>query len=115
MAPVADSTGVGNLLVIEKVSENEVICRDLTGNVNDTQEARAPNQDLDMEDEVLIDEQLFRSMMLQGPYSWRNPELDASYMFMMDKLAPRDRKRDKFKKFLKDSFGTDDADKLLEE
>ena len=56
-----------------------------------------------------------RQMMVHGPYSLRNPDLDASYMFMMDRLAPRDRKRDKFKKFLKETFGTDDADKLLEE
>lgn len=115
IAPVADSKGVGNMVLIEKTSETEVICRDLTGNVDDAPEVQVTDQVLDMEDEELLNEQLNSQMMVQGPYSWRNPELDASYMFLMDRLAPRDRKRDKFKKFLKETFGTDDADKLLAE
>ena len=114
IAPVANSDGVGNMLLIEKVSEDRVCVRDLTGTVEEPLETKA-NQQIDQEDDDIVGEELFARMMASGPYSQKNPDLDASYMFMMDQLAPRDRKRDRFKKYLMDTFGTDDTDKLLEE
>ena len=73
------------MLMIKKLTKEKVMNFDLTGNVD----SNAQKEELLTESESALKKKLFQNLQSFGPYSQSNPELDASYQFMVEALMPQ--------------------------